>query len=169
MKEGIAAHVGELKGHADLGPKPKSVQPIRGEVYNVSGQTGENPVRKHVNELKWQASLKGEPAPLQPVPQEQQVAERQEMPPPPDGENPHRFRLRRSEKDPNNWVLEDPAYEQGGFQAQIEVTPDHLEFSPEDIHTVFQTMLNDYRLGLREIYKYLAKERKQSSSEEDQS
>jgi hypothetical protein len=80
MKEGIAAHVGELKGHADLGPKPKSVQPIRGEVYNVSGQTGENPVRKHVNELKWQTTLRGEPAPLQLTPQELEAAERLGIP-----------------------------------------------------------------------------------------
>jgi hypothetical protein len=82
MKERIAAHVEELKGHTDLGTKPKSVQPIRGEVYRERGQTRENPVAKHVNELQWQASLKGEPAPLQPIPEEQQAAERLGKPPP---------------------------------------------------------------------------------------
>jgi hypothetical protein len=87
VKEGITAHIAELKGHADLGPKPKSVQPIRGEVYSARGQTEENPVldhvdEKHVNELKRHASLKGEPAPLQPIPAEQQAAERLGKPPP---------------------------------------------------------------------------------------
>jgi len=82
VKEGIAAHVAELKGHADLGPKPKSVLSISGEVYSAGGQTGEHPVFNHVNELQWQASLRGEPAPLQPTPAEQQAAERLGKPPP---------------------------------------------------------------------------------------
>jgi hypothetical protein len=82
MKEGIAAHVAELKGHTDLSAKPKSVQLIRGDVYRAGGQTGENPILKHVDELKWQTSLKREPAPLQPIPKEQQAAERLGKPPP---------------------------------------------------------------------------------------
>ena len=55
MKEGIAAHIAELKGHAELGEKPKSVQPIRGEVSRAGRQTKENPIRKHVAELQQDA------------------------------------------------------------------------------------------------------------------
>jgi hypothetical protein len=164
MKEGIAAHVAELKGHTDRGPKPKSVQPIRGEVYTAGGQTGENPVFKHVDELKWQATLKGEPAPLQPIPEEQAAAERLAKPTPDGGENPHRFRLRRSQKDPNQWVLEDPAYEIGNPQVQITVTPALLAESPETIQAGF----NAFRLVLREYYKRRVRQRKQSSTEDDQ-
>ena len=94
MKEGIAAHIAELKGHADLGPKPKSVQPIRGEVYRAGGKSGENPVFTHVGELKWQATLKGEPAPLQPVPQEREAAERLGKPPPEQSGPEHDPKLR---------------------------------------------------------------------------
>jgi hypothetical protein len=78
----VRSHVTELKGQADLGAKPKSVQPIHGEVYRDNGQPRENPVLKHVNELQRQASLKGEPAPFQPIPEEQQATERLGKPPP---------------------------------------------------------------------------------------
>ena len=82
MKEGISAHITELKRHADLGPKPKSVQPIHGEVSSAGGKSGENSVFKHVEELQRQASLKGEPAPFQPNPKERQASERLGKPPP---------------------------------------------------------------------------------------
>jgi hypothetical protein len=78
----VRSHVTELGAQADLGEKPKSVQPIRGEVYSARGQTGENPVLKHVDELQWQATLKGEPAPFQPIPEEQEAVERLGKPPP---------------------------------------------------------------------------------------
>jgi hypothetical protein len=53
VKENLPkSHVTELRGQADLGAKPKSVQPIRREVSRVSKQTGENPVFKHVHELQ---------------------------------------------------------------------------------------------------------------------
>jgi hypothetical protein len=78
----VRSHVTELRGQADLGAKPKSVQPIRGEVSRAKEQTGENPVSKHVDELKRQKTLKGGPAPLQPIPQEQRAAERLGKPPP---------------------------------------------------------------------------------------
>jgi hypothetical protein len=82
MKEGIAAHVAELKGHADLGTKPKSVQPTHGEVYRVTEQNGENPALKHADALQQQAILRGEQDPLQPNPAEQQSRERLSKPPP---------------------------------------------------------------------------------------
>jgi hypothetical protein len=78
----VRSHVTELRGQADLGAKPKSVQPIRREVTRAREQTGENPVFEHVQELQWQASLKGESAPLQPIPEEQAAAERLAKPPP---------------------------------------------------------------------------------------
>jgi N-methylhydantoinase B/oxoprolinase/acetone carboxylase alpha subunit len=53
VKENVVrSHVTELRVQADLGAKPKSVQPIRREVSRVSEQTGENPVFKHVQELQ---------------------------------------------------------------------------------------------------------------------
>ena len=56
MKENVVrSHVTELRGQADLGAKPKSVQPIRGEVTRASEQTGENPIEKHVQKLRKQA------------------------------------------------------------------------------------------------------------------
>jgi hypothetical protein len=56
VKENIVrSHVTELRGHADLGAKPKSVQPIRREVTRAKEQPGENPVLKHVQELQRQA------------------------------------------------------------------------------------------------------------------
>jgi hypothetical protein len=55
VKEGIAAPVADLKAHAELGSKPKSVQPIRGEVYRAGGQTGEKPGFNHIQELQQQA------------------------------------------------------------------------------------------------------------------
>jgi hypothetical protein len=198
VKEGIAAHVGDLKRHADLGPKPKSVQPIRGEVYRASEKSGENPVRSHVSELQRQASLKGEHAPLQPIPEERKAAERLGTAPP-DGENLQRFRLRRSEKNPDQWVLEDPAHEIiEGLHLRLEATPEILEMPPGDVQALFtelrvgildmlkhremaasgqipppettpeglQVIHTDFRLGWREYYKYLAKRRKQDSTED---
>jgi hypothetical protein len=150
VKEGIATHIAELKAHTDLGPKPKSVQPLRGEVYRAGEQTGENPVRNHVNELQWQASLKGEPAPLQPVPEERKAAERLGTPPP-DGENPQRFRLRRSEKNPDQWVVKDPAHEIEGLQLQLQATPEVLELSPEDVQALF----TEFRAGVLDLLKHL--------------
>jgi uncharacterized protein (UPF0297 family) len=56
MKENfVRRHVTELKGQADLGEKPESVQTIRRKVYNSNRQTGENPVLKHVQELHGQS------------------------------------------------------------------------------------------------------------------
>jgi hypothetical protein len=51
----VSRHVTELGVQADLGAKPKSAQPIRGEVYRASGQIRENPVLKHVQELQQHA------------------------------------------------------------------------------------------------------------------
>lgn len=56
MKENLVRrHVTELGVQADLGTKPKSVQPIRKEVARAREKTGENPVFKHVQELRRQA------------------------------------------------------------------------------------------------------------------
>jgi hypothetical protein len=56
MKENVVRrHLTELRGQADLGEKPQSVQPIRREISRVSEQTGENPIEKHVQKLKSQA------------------------------------------------------------------------------------------------------------------
>jgi hypothetical protein len=138
VKEGIGAHVAELKGHADLGAKPKSVQPIRGEVYRAKEEVGENPVRKHVDELKWQSALKGEPAPLQPIPQELKADQRLGKPPL-DGENPHRFHFRRSDEDPSQWILEKDI---DGFPAKIAWDPELTKIPPE-------ALINDIRTLVR--------------------
>ena len=56
MKENfVRSHVTELRGQADLGAKPKTVQPIRREVTIAREQTGENPVFNHVQDLQQQA------------------------------------------------------------------------------------------------------------------
>jgi hypothetical protein len=94
MKEGIGAHIAELKGHAELGPKPKSVQPMRGEVSSPGNKPGENPIFSHVNELQWQASLKGEPAPLQLNLKERRASERLGKPPPEQSGPEHDPKLR---------------------------------------------------------------------------
>jgi hypothetical protein len=151
VKEGIGAHVAELKGHADLGAKPKSVQPIRGDVYRAKEEPGENPVRKHVDELKWQTTLKGEPAPLQLTPQELEADQRLAKPPP-DGESPHRFHFRRSDKDPSQWILEKDI---DGFPMTMGWDPVLTKIPPEDL-------INDIRSLLR------AHRRRQRASGQDQ-
>jgi hypothetical protein len=51
----VRRHVTELGVQADLGAKPKSVQPISREAAGAKEQSGENPVLKHVQELQRQA------------------------------------------------------------------------------------------------------------------
>jgi hypothetical protein len=165
VKEGIAAHFAELKGHANLGPKPKSVQHVSGEVYRAGGQTGEHPVSNHVNDLKWQATLKGEPAPLQPVPEERKAAERLGTPPP-DGENP--FRIRQSEEDPNQWVLEYPADEKAPFRIKATLTPKDPGKPPIGEEELVEFGREELPQVMRELYSFLAIARKRANPDADQ-
>jgi hypothetical protein len=141
VKEGIAAHIAELKAHAELGPKPKSVQPIRGEIYSAGEQAGENPISKHVNELKRHASLKGEPAPLQPIPQEREADERLGKPPPEEQEEKkEKERLQELFASSLSEIVEDKSDERFSekwyLRRQLSPYLDEYPFLAEDIPTL---------------------------------
>jgi hypothetical protein len=70
---------------------------------------------------------------------------------PPDGENPQRFLLHRSRKDPEKWVLEDPAHEIEGLHLQIQATLEILEVPQEDVQALF----TEFRAGVLDLLKHL--------------
>jgi hypothetical protein len=147
----VRSHVTELKGQADLGISPKSVQPIRGENYSTTGKAGENPIAKHVNELKGQASLRGEPAPLQPNHAEQRARERLAKPPPEEAATI--FNSAAQDLGDRGKLPDHPLF------SQVEQAPaPELQTPYELLHPILRTEWRDFIAGLEHLdAEFLAK------------